>query len=185
MQQQPPQPQASKFSPTLITTEQIQKCLEENKRLIMAIMEYQKQGNFQECAQYQVVLQKNLMYLAAIADAQPPSPQIPNPSQVMQMQTSATTQQGKNIMQQPQVVIPQQVSGGESSVQKLSFQQQQQMLHFQQLQQLQAQMGVRPNPQNGMFGMQQGMQSALVPNPGNKQDGSDAGFGSDGRSLFR
>jgi hypothetical protein len=45
----------------------------------MAIMENQNLGKLAECAQYQALLQKNLMYLAAIADAQPPPP-TPGPS---------------------------------------------------------------------------------------------------------
>ncbi|XP_071728634.1 GRF1-interacting factor 2-like [Rutidosis leptorrhynchoides] len=170
MQQQPPHHQSSKFSPTLITTEQIQKCLEENQRLIMAIMEYRKQGLFQECAEYQVVLQKNLMYLAALADAQPPTPEITNPSQV----SSSFIYVENNFVQQPQLVIPRRSSAGESSVQKLPFQQQQQqMLQFQQLQQLQGQMGVRPGTHNNMFGMHQAMEFAFMSNHGGQQDGSE------------
>nr|GFB64233.1 GRF1-interacting factor 2-like [Tanacetum cinerariifolium] len=37
-------------------------------------MNNQNLGKLAECAQYQALLQKNLMYLAAIADAQPPTP---------------------------------------------------------------------------------------------------------------
>jgi len=40
----------------------------------MAILENQNLGKLAECAQYQALLQKNLMYLAAIADAQPQPP---------------------------------------------------------------------------------------------------------------
>ncbi|KAJ9546245.1 hypothetical protein OSB04_025952 [Centaurea solstitialis] len=129
-----------KLSPNAITTEQIQKCLDDNKNLIIAIMENQKLGKFQECAQYQALLQKNLMYLAAIADAQPPTSQS-NPSQA------------NNFMHPPQPTAPQQPGGSGGGVgQKLPFQlnslrtqdQQQQWLQFQQQQQLQAQMGLRP-----------------------------------------
>ncbi|KAL5672503.1 hypothetical protein ACJX0J_016809, partial [Zea mays] len=45
--------------------------LDENKQLILAILENQNLGKLAECAQYQSQLQKNLLYLAAIADAQP------------------------------------------------------------------------------------------------------------------
>ncbi|KAI0510729.1 hypothetical protein KFK09_011338 [Dendrobium nobile] len=66
-----------------VTTEQIQKCLDENKQLILAILDNRNLGKLAECAQYQSQLQKNLMYLAAIADSQPPSspvhPQQGNP----------------------------------------------------------------------------------------------------------
>mmetsp|Transcript_35814 Transcript_35814/g.113217 ORF Transcript_35814/g.113217 Transcript_35814/m.113217 type:complete len:157 (+) Transcript_35814:306-776(+) len=60
---QPRQPQ--------ITTELIQKYLDENQTLILAILENQNLGKLSDCAQYQARLQQNLMYLAAIADAQP------------------------------------------------------------------------------------------------------------------
>ncbi|KAI3818994.1 hypothetical protein L1987_12816 [Smallanthus sonchifolius] len=161
------------FPPNAITTEQIQKCLDDNKNLIMAILENQNLGKFQECAQYQAVLQKNLMYLAAIADAQPPAPGPPP-------QTSTPPQQANSYVQQ---------QGG--GVPKLPFQlnalrtqdQQQLLLQLQQ-QQIQAQMGLRAaGGQNGMIGMHQAMQSALVGNPiGMKQDGSEAASGGDGKS---
>jgi len=54
-----------------ITTELIQKYLDENKQLILAILDNQNLGKLNECATYQAKLQQNLMYLAAIADAQP------------------------------------------------------------------------------------------------------------------
>uniref|UniRef100_A0A0A9E2F6 GIF3 n=1 Tax=Arundo donax TaxID=35708 RepID=A0A0A9E2F6_ARUDO len=71
-QPMPMQPQAPAMAPAAgITTEQIQKYLDENKNLIIAILENQNLGKLAECAQYQAQLQKNLLYLAAIADAQP------------------------------------------------------------------------------------------------------------------
>ncbi|CAA0835699.1 GRF1-interacting factor 3 [Striga hermonthica] len=77
----------------LVSTEQIQKYLDENKNLIMAILESQNMGKVTECAQYQATLQKNLMYLAAIADAQPPGSgtlsQAPPTSPVPQAQMQA------------------------------------------------------------------------------------------------
>ncbi|KAL4557221.1 hypothetical protein LXL04_035394 [Taraxacum kok-saghyz] len=194
--QQPPPP-ASKLSPTAITTEQIQKCLEDNKNLIMAIMENQNLGKFQECAQYQAVLQKNLMYLAAIADTHPPPPtptptptppppQLPNQSQATpSLPPGFMPQQANNFMQQPQPGIPQLPGGGGGGGgQKLPFQlnslrtqdQQQQLLQFQQQQQIQAQMGLRPGGQGGgLFGMHQVMNHGgdLVNGQGSKQDGSD------------
>uniref|UniRef100_A0A8R7U8L0 SS18 N-terminal domain-containing protein n=1 Tax=Triticum urartu TaxID=4572 RepID=A0A8R7U8L0_TRIUA len=68
----PPGAVGAVSSPAGITTEQIQKYLDENKQLILAILENQNLGKLAECAQYQAQLQKNLLYLAAIADAQPP-----------------------------------------------------------------------------------------------------------------
>ncbi|KAK4785830.1 hypothetical protein SAY86_002519 [Trapa natans] len=92
MQQQQPQmsPVMQSFPSANITTEQIQKYLDENKKLILAILDNQNLGKLAECAQYQALLQKNLMYLAAIADAQPQAvaipPQMPSHPPAMQVQ---------------------------------------------------------------------------------------------------
>ncbi|CAN8306474.1 unnamed protein product [Cochlearia groenlandica] len=88
-----------------VTTDQIQKYLDENKKLIMAIMENQNLGKLAECAQYQAILQKNLMYLAAIADAQPPPPTSsasPAPPPPMASQMATPTHPG---MQPPSYFI--------------------------------------------------------------------------------
>ncbi|KAL3624380.1 GRF1-interacting factor 3 [Castilleja foliolosa] len=97
MQQQAGQmfPVMPSFAPTNITTEQIQKYLDENKKLILAILDNQNLGKLAECAQYQAQLQKNLMYLAAIADAQPQTPAMPT-----QMTSHPAMQQGGFYMQQ-------------------------------------------------------------------------------------
>ncbi|XP_022642808.1 GRF1-interacting factor 2-like isoform X1 [Vigna radiata var. radiata] len=83
-----------------LTTEQIQKYLEENKELILAILEYQNLGKFAELAQCQAKLQHNLTYLAKLADA---GSQSPTPSQVS---SHATMQQGQG-MRQLQVAMSQ------------------------------------------------------------------------------
>ncbi|KAL0903135.1 hypothetical protein M5K25_027489 [Dendrobium thyrsiflorum] len=73
---QPPTHAMSLIAPTSlagITTEEIQKCLDENKQLILAILDNRNLGKLAECAQYQSQLQKNLLYLAAIADSQSPT----------------------------------------------------------------------------------------------------------------
>ncbi|XP_022859463.1 GRF1-interacting factor 2-like [Olea europaea var. sylvestris] len=82
--QQPGQmfPVMSSFPPASITTEQIQKYLDENKKLILAIIDNQNLGKLVECAQYQAQLQKNLMHLAAIADSQPQTPAMPPQEQL-------------------------------------------------------------------------------------------------------
>uniref|UniRef100_A0A6V7QRC7 SS18 N-terminal domain-containing protein n=1 Tax=Ananas comosus var. bracteatus TaxID=296719 RepID=A0A6V7QRC7_ANACO len=59
-------------SPTTVTTDLIQQYLDENKQLILAILDNQNTGKVEECARNQAKLQHNLMYLAAIADSQPP-----------------------------------------------------------------------------------------------------------------
>lgn len=56
---------------TPMTTEFIQRCLDENQTLIFAIIENQKLGKLKECQQYQNRLQQNLIQLATIADNQP------------------------------------------------------------------------------------------------------------------
>ncbi|XP_010556618.1 PREDICTED: GRF1-interacting factor 3-like [Tarenaya hassleriana] len=96
--QQPPQmiPMVPSFPPTNITTEQIQKYLDENKKLIMAILENQNLGKLAECAQYQALLQKNLMYLH-------PHPSTPAaPAVASQMATHAAMQPPGYFMQHPQ-----------------------------------------------------------------------------------
>ncbi|GAB2265013.1 hypothetical protein Dimus_000081 [Dionaea muscipula] len=94
------------ISPGLVTTEQIQKCLDENYRLILAIMDNQKLGRLAESAQYQDQLQKNLMYLAAVADAQPEPQTAPSP----QVSQQPTVKQG-HLVQHPQSAMAQQKTG--------------------------------------------------------------------------
>uniref|UniRef100_A0A0E0MH73 SS18 N-terminal domain-containing protein n=1 Tax=Oryza punctata TaxID=4537 RepID=A0A0E0MH73_ORYPU len=151
-----------------ITTEQIQKYLDENKQLILAILENQNLGKLAECAQYQAQLQKNLLYLAAIADAQPPQ----NPgSRPQMMQPGATPGAGHYMSQVPMFpprtpLTPQQMQ-----------EQQQQQLQQQQAQALAfpGQMLMRPGTVNGM-------QSIPVADPARAADLQTAAPGSvDGR----
>ncbi|XP_075502548.1 GRF1-interacting factor 2-like [Primulina tabacum] len=154
MQQHAPQGMNSATTPSplsLVSTEQIQKLLDENKNLIMAILESQKIGKMAECAQYQAILQKNLMYLAAIADAQPQGSTAP-PSQ---LPTSSLTPPGSHVLQSHATTVQQQQVG--VPVAKLPFQlnsmrsqdQQNQLLQFQQ-QQLQGHFGHGGITNNGM-----------------------------------
>ncbi|MCD9644293.1 synovial sarcoma translocation protein on chromosome 18-like [Datura stramonium] len=182
MQQQQAQPPVLNSAPPLplsaITTEQIQKFLDENKNLILAILENQNLGKLSECAQYQAMLQKNLMYLAAIADAQP--------QQSAATSQAPSTPQHGNQMQQTQAALQQQQG---ASISKLPFQlnalpsqeQQQQMLQFQQQQQFQGQYGFGPTANNAMRQlMQPGLSgSGTLDVRGNKQ-GSLEGNPSDG-----
>jgi hypothetical protein len=46
--------------------------LDENQALILAILENTNLNQLEQCAPFQSRLQQNLMYLAAIADAQRP-----------------------------------------------------------------------------------------------------------------
>ncbi|KAK9279346.1 hypothetical protein L1049_013025 [Liquidambar formosana] len=199
--QQPPQmiPVMPSFPPTNITTEQIQKYLDENKKLILAILDNQNLGKLAECAQYQAQLQKNLMYLAAIADAQPQAPTMPS-----QMAPHPSMQQGGYYMQHPQAAAMAQQSGIFPPKVPLQFnsphqmQEQQQQLHQQHQhhqQAMQGQMGMRPGGVNGMHPMHTetslgGGSSGVPPSTaglndvrgGSKQDGSEAGTtGADGQ----
>ncbi|KAL5859464.1 hypothetical protein ACOSQ4_000760 [Xanthoceras sorbifolium] len=189
--QQPPQmiPVMPSFPPTNITTEQIQKYLDENKKLILAILDNQNLGKLAECAQYQAQLQKNLMYLAAIADAQPPAPTMPP-----QMAPHPAMQPGGYYMQHPQAAAMAQQQGLFPQKMPLQFnnphqmQDPQQQLH-QQHQAMQVQMGMRSGAaNNGMHPMHAesalggqssvGTQQAGGQNDlrgGSKQDVSEAG----------
>ncbi|KAJ7982436.1 GRF1-interacting factor like [Quillaja saponaria] len=157
--QQPPQmiPMMPSFPPTNITTEQIQKCLDENKKLILAILDNQNLGKLAECAQYQAQLQKNLMYLAAIADAQPQAPTVPP-----QMAPHPAMQQGGYYMQHPQAaamahqqgLFPQKMPSQFNNPHQNLMQDSQQQLHLQQQHAMQGQMGMRPaGGNNGMHPM--------------------------------
>ncbi|KAL6557115.1 GRF1-interacting factor [Orobanche minor] len=82
------------------TSRERKKYLDENKKLILAILDNQHLGKLAECAQYQAQLQKNLMYLAAIADAQPQTPAMP--AQMSPQPAAMPTQpQGGFYMQHP------------------------------------------------------------------------------------
>lgn len=70
------QPHMGSYPAHNVTTEIIQKYLDENKQLILAILDNQNLGKMNECAAYQARLQSNLMYLAAIADSQPQAPPV-------------------------------------------------------------------------------------------------------------
>ncbi|KAK1392170.1 GRF1-interacting factor 3 [Heracleum sosnowskyi] len=193
MQQPPPSSMKPAPPSKLVSTEQIQKYLEENKNLILAILEHQNQGKVAECNQLQAVLQKNLMNLAAIADAQPP------PSGPSQVPPSSVAQQG-NYMQSPQGPMMQQQQGGSGiskvpkanaprSQEQQQQQQQQQLLHFQQQQQIYGQMAMRAGANNGMHGMNQMMQhgmgtsGSLMDARGIKKDSPEAAS-SDGQRKY-
>ncbi|KAK9292748.1 hypothetical protein L1049_020728 [Liquidambar formosana] len=70
------QPMMAAYYPNSVTTDHIQQYLDENKSLILKIVESQNSGKLSECAENQARLQRNLMYLAAIADSQPQPPAV-------------------------------------------------------------------------------------------------------------
>uniref|UniRef100_A0A803MUU3 SS18 N-terminal domain-containing protein n=2 Tax=Chenopodium quinoa TaxID=63459 RepID=A0A803MUU3_CHEQI len=159
----------------IITTEQIQKYLDENKQLILAIMESQNMGKINECAQYQAQLQKNLMYLAAIADAQPPASTGPSQPQIP-MQSSIP--QGP-FMPPPKAAVSPQQAGPRMPFAMQSFDQQSPDMQYQQS--MAGSMGMRMGGNNGLrpaghtgFGAPTQLMDAR-----NRQDGSEAGPGDD------
>ncbi|KAB2595870.1 GRF1-interacting factor 3-like [Pyrus ussuriensis x Pyrus communis] len=191
--QQPPQmiPVMPSLPPTNITTEQIQKYLDDNKKLILAILDNQNLGKLAECAQYQALLQKNLMYLAAIADAQPQAPAAPP-----QMAPHPAMQQAGYYMQHPQAAAMAQQQGIFSPKMPMQFNNMHQMHDPHQHQQaMQGQMGMRPGGPNGMPSMHHteathgggsgGPNSAGGPNDGRggSKDASESGAGGDGQGT--
>ncbi|PSS03903.1 GRF1-interacting factor like [Actinidia chinensis var. chinensis] len=203
--QQPPQmiPMMPSHPATNITTEQIQKYLDENKKLILAILDNQNLGKLGECAQYQVQLQKNLMYLAAIADAQPQTPTMP-----AQMAPHPAMQPAGFYMQHPQAAamaqqpgifphkMPLQFNNPHQLQEHLQQQQQQQQMYQHHQQAIQGQMGMRPggtnngmHPQHTEAALGGGSSGVAAPSAGQgdvrgglKQDASGAGADGQGSS---
>uniref|UniRef100_A0A1D1YRK5 Protein SSXT n=1 Tax=Anthurium amnicola TaxID=1678845 RepID=A0A1D1YRK5_9ARAE len=170
--QQPPQPPhhpvlgqvPSHLSLSNITTEQIQKYLDENKQLILAILDNQNLGKLSECAQYQAQLQKNLLYLAAIADAQPQIPAVRT-----QMLPHPAMQQAGHYMQQAPMFSPRPPMPFNPQQMQLMQQQPPSQHQFHQLPQIpvQGHVEMRPGIVNGMHAMHGeatlGMNSSLPP----------------------
>ncbi|XP_021860385.1 GRF1-interacting factor 1 isoform X2 [Spinacia oleracea] len=96
MQMQPMM--AAYYNSNNVTTDHIQQYLDENKSLILKIVESQNSGKINECAENQARLQRNLMYLAAIADSQPQ----PASMHSQQYAQSQMMQSGGHYMQQQQ-----------------------------------------------------------------------------------
>lgn len=138
------QPMMAAYYPTNVTTDHIQQYLDENKSLILKIVESQNSGKLSECAENQARLQRNLMYLAAIADSQP------QPSSMhSQFSSGGMMQPGThNYLQQQQQQVQQ------MATQQLMAARSSSMLYGQQQQQPQL------SPfQQGLHGSQLGMSS--------------------------
>ncbi|KAI3793577.1 hypothetical protein L1987_36197 [Smallanthus sonchifolius] len=105
------QPMMAAYYPTNnVTTDHIQQYLDENKSLILKIVESQNSGKMAECAEHQAKLQRNLMYLAAIADSQPQAPtlhsQYPQGGMMQQSGGSHYMQQHQQVQQMsPQALM--------------------------------------------------------------------------------
>ncbi|WOH11675.1 hypothetical protein DCAR_0831165 [Daucus carota subsp. sativus] len=128
-------PMMAAYYPNNVTTDHIQQYLDENKSLILRIVESQNSGKLSECAENQAKLQRNLMYLAAIADSQPQPPTMHS-----QFQQSAMMQPGGGHYlqqhQQAHQMTPQALMAARSSMlysqqPYSSLQQQQQVMHSQ------------------------------------------------------
>ncbi|XP_059628499.1 GRF1-interacting factor 1-like isoform X2 [Cornus florida] len=123
--------------------------LDENKSLILKIVESQNSGKLSECAENQARLQRNLMYLAAIADSQPQPPTMHS-----QFPPSSIMQPGANYLQQhqqAQQMTQQSLMAARSSMLYsqqpfLALQQQQQALH--------SQLGMSSGGSSGIHGLQ-------------------------------
>ncbi|XP_019150923.1 PREDICTED: GRF1-interacting factor 1-like [Ipomoea nil] len=126
------QPMMAAYYPNNVTTDHIQQYLDENKSLILKIVESQNSGKLSECAENQARLQRNLMYLAAIADSQPQPP-----SMHSQYGSGGMVQAGANFLQpqQAQQMMTQSLMAARSSMmygqQTLQQQQQQAALYSQ------------------------------------------------------
>ncbi|XP_064942426.1 GRF-interacting factor 1-like isoform X3 [Musa acuminata AAA Group] len=117
--------------------------LDENKQLILAILDNQNAGKADECAENQAKLQRNLMYLAAIADSQQQVPTIAQfpPSTVMQSAPRHVQ------YQQAQQMTPQSLMAARSSM--LYAQSPISALQQQQQAALHTQLGVSPGGNSG------------------------------------
>ncbi|KAM0042516.1 putative transcription factor SSXT family [Helianthus debilis subsp. tardiflorus] len=128
------QPMMAAYYPTnSVTTDHIQQYLDENKSLILKIVESQNSGKLTECAENQAKLQRNLMYLAAIADSQPQAAAVHS-----QYPLGGMMQPGGHYMQQhqqAQQMSPQALMAARSSMlysqQQYSSLQQQAAIHSQ------------------------------------------------------
>lgn len=151
-----------------ITTDHIQQYLDENKSLILKILESQNSGKLSECAENQARLQRNLMYLAAIADCQPQPPSLQ-----AQFSPNMVMQPGVNYMQhqQSQQMMPQSLMAARAP---MLYAQQHPYLALQQQQALQSQLGMSSTGMGGIHMLQS------EPNVGGNGTGA---FSDLGRSM--
>ncbi|TXG48535.1 hypothetical protein EZV62_024410 [Acer yangbiense] len=184
--QQPNEMMSPPPLPLNLTTEQIQKYLEENKQLIMVIMENQNLGKAAECALYQTQLQNNLTYLAKIADNQPQPPKAPSQVSVVNSILKTTLSEStlsqpsmheEHYMQPSQAAMSQQQQGFISPMSPfpLNDQQQQQLSYVQQQQLIQAQMGIRQAGASPTSIYQSRPGTNFIAIQGSRQDGSEGG----------
>ncbi|XP_078437385.1 SSXT family protein isoform X2 [Wolffia australiana] len=170
--------------PGNVTTDLIQQYLDENKQLILAILDNQNSGKLDECALNQAKLQRNLMYLAAIADSQP---QIPT---VTQFPPNPLMQSSSRYMQPP----PQPISSAQPLMMSRSpmlyaqspFQAMQQQQQHQQHQQqdLHSQLGMGGSSELHMLPVQGGL-GGVFSDFGRRATKQEMGGGAAGTSEGR
>uniref|UniRef100_A0A7C9CVX8 SS18 N-terminal domain-containing protein n=1 Tax=Opuntia streptacantha TaxID=393608 RepID=A0A7C9CVX8_OPUST len=156
--------------------------LDENKSLILKIVESQNSGKLNECAENQARLQRNLMYLAAIADSQPQPAtmhsQFP-PSGIMQSGAHYMQQQ----QQQAQSMTPQALMAARSSMlysqQAYSALQQTQTLHNQ----MGMSMSMSSAPTSGLSMLQGDPHSAAGSSSSSSMLGIGGGYSDFGRTV--
>lgn len=144
------QPMMAAYYPSNVTTDHIQQYLDENKSLILKIVESQNSGKLGECAENQARLQRNLMYLAAIADSQP------QPSMHSQYQPGGIMQPGAHYLQQQQQaqqMTPQSLMAARSNM-LYGQQQQQPYSALQQQQALHSHLGMSTGGSSGLHILQ-------------------------------
>ncbi|XP_055802275.1 GRF1-interacting factor 1-like [Solanum dulcamara] len=171
------QPMMAAYYPTNVTTDHIQQYLDENKSLILKIVESQNSGKLSECAENQARLQRNLMYLAAIADSQPqPSSMHSQFSSGGMMQPGTHNYLQQQQQQQAQQMATQQLMAARSSSMLYGQQQQPQLSPFQQQGLHSSQLGMSSGS-GGSTGLHHMLQSESSPHGGGSGGGFPHDFG--------
>ncbi|MED6181306.1 GRF1-interacting factor 1 [Stylosanthes scabra] len=176
------QPMMAAYYPNNVTTDHIQQYLDENKSLILKIVESQNSGKLSECAENQARLQRNLMYLAAIADSQPQPP-----SMAGQYQGGGMMQQGgpyaaaQQAAQQMAQMTQQQLMAARSS---LLYAQQQPYAALQQQGLHGGQLGMSSSSGGGGGGLHMLHGEASSGNIGGGYPDFVRGSGTEGRSII-
>ncbi|CAA2972012.1 GRF1-interacting factor 1-like [Olea europaea subsp. europaea] len=171
------QPMMAAYYPSNVTTDHIQQYLDENKSLILKIVESQNSGKVSECAENQARLQRNLMYLAAIADSQPQPLGMHS-----QYPAGEISQPGAHYMhhQQPQQMTSQSIVAARASMYgQQQFPAHQEVLH--------SQLGISSGGSSGITMLQGrgfpdfGCGNTVTSGSAEQQGGSSGGHGGDGR----
>ncbi|CAN6849891.1 unnamed protein product [Brassica oleracea] len=152
------QPMMAGYYPNNVTSDHIQQYLDENKSLILKIVESQNSGKLSECAENQAKLQRNLMYLAAIADSQPQPPSMHSQQYGSAGGGLVEGEGGCHYLQQQQATQQQQMTqqslmAARSSMLYAQQQQQQPYATFQQSQLHHSQLGMSSSSGGGSSGL--------------------------------